>query len=69
MAWRGAQAEVRLPLGADANQRAAVEARISDVAAVSAATAGISGAWLLEGMAVAVEGGGEGTARWWLTAV
>ena len=64
-----AQAEVRLPLGADANRRAAVEARISDVAAVSAATAGISGAWLLEGMAVGVEGGGEGTARWWLTAV
>ena len=72
MAERGAaraQAEVRLPLAADANRRAAVEARISDVAAVSAATAGISGAWLLEGMAVAVEGGGEGMARWWLTAV
>ena len=72
LAERGAaraQAEVRLPLGADANRRAAVEARISDVAAVSAATAGISGAWLLEGMAVGVEGGGEGMARWWLTAV
>ena len=64
-----AQAEVRLPLGAAANRRAAVEARISDVAAVSAATAGISGAWVVEGMAVAVEGGGEGMARWWLTAV
>ena len=64
-----AQAEVSLPLGADANRRAAVEARISDVAAMSAATAGISGAWVVEGMAVTVDDGGEGTAGWWLTAV
>ncbi len=63
------QLEVTLPLAGSANRRAVVEGWISDVVEVRAARQGISGAWLLEGMAVSVGAGGEGEARWWLTGV
>ena len=63
------QLEATLPLAGTANGRAAVEGRISDVVKIQAAAQGIGGAWLLEGMAVSVGAGGEGTARWWLTRV
>ena len=63
------QLEATLPLAGAANARAALEGRISDVAEVRAATQGISGAWLLEGMAVSVGAGGAGEAKWWLTGV
>ncbi len=63
------QLEVSLPLAGTANGRAVVEGRISDVVEVQATARGITGAWLLEGMAVSVGAGGEGMARWWLTAV
>ena len=63
------QLEVTLPLAGAANGRAMVEGRISDVVEVRAASQGIAGAWLLEGMEVNVGAGGEGEARWWLTGV
>lgn len=58
-----------LPLRSAANRRPVVEGRLTDVVSVNAATHGITGAWLIEGMEVNVAGGGEGEARWWLTAV
>ncbi len=63
------QLEVTLPLAGSANRRAVVEGRISDVVEVQARAQGISGAWLLEGMAVSVGAGGEDEVRWWLTGV
>ncbi len=63
------QLELTLPLAATPNRRATVEGRLSDVITVLAKAQGIAGAWLLEGMEVRVAGGGEGEARWWLTAV
>ena len=61
--------EVALPLLDRKNARAAIEAGLSDVVAMEAETQGIAGAWLLEGMEIAVSGGGGGEARWWLTGV
>ena len=66
---RRAQIEASLPLFAGSNARAVVEARLSDVVGLRAAAQGIGGAWLLEGMEIAVGSGGDGTARWWLTEV
>ena len=66
---RRAQAEATLRLEAPANVRAVTEGRISDVVAVEAAEQGIGGAWLLEGMEISAEAGGNGTARWWLAEV
>ena len=59
--------EVTLPLSTEANRRAIVEATISDVMTLQAAAQGIGGAWLVEGMEVRVNGGGDGEGRWWLT--
>ena len=64
-----AQVEASLPLFAASNARAVAEGRLSDVVELRAASQGISGAWLLEGMEVSAGSGGEGAARWWLTAV
>ena len=66
---RHAQVEVALPLLAAQNHRAVVEGRLSDVVEARAASQGITGAWLMEGVEVSVRRGGEGEARWWLTAV
>ncbi len=63
------QLEIALPLLTAGNHRPVVEGRVSDVVEVQASTQGIAGAWLLEGMEVSVSGGGDGKARWWLTAV
>lgn len=63
------QLEITLPLSAPANWPAIVEGRLSDVITVPAGAPGRSTAWLLEGMAVDVAGGGAGEARWWLTGV
>ena len=64
-----AQVEASLPLFAASNARAVAEGRLSDVVELRAASQGISGAWLLEGMEVSAGSGGEGAARWWLTGV
>ena len=72
LAERGTQRphlEVELPLLIAANLPAVVQGSLSDVVEVQAPTQGIAGAWLLEGMEVSVSGGGDGKARWWLTAV
>ena len=72
LAERGTQRphlEVELPLLSAGNHTPMVEGRVSDVVEVQAATQGIAGAWLLEGMEVSVSGGGDGKARWWLTEV
>lgn len=61
--------EATLPLAGGQNHRAVIEAILSDVVVIPAATHGITGAWFLEGMEIAVGGGGVGEARWWLTAV
>ena len=60
--------EVALPLSDRKNARAAIEAGPSDVVAVRAGTQGLTGAWLLEGMEINVDGG-DSEARWWLTGV
>ncbi len=61
--------EVVLPLLSAANHRSVTEGSLSDVVEVQAEALGIAGAWLLEGMALNVRAGGDGEARWWLTAV
>ena len=66
---RHPQIEATLPLSAGPNALAVVEARLSEVVELNAAQQGITGAWLLEGMEIATGPGGDGTARWWLTAV
>ena len=66
---RRAQVEASLPLFAESNAHAVLEARLSDAVELRAGTTGISGAWLLEGMEFDVRPGGEGMARWWLTEV
>lgn len=58
---------VTLPLLAVVNHAAVTEGRLSDVVEVLAATLGIAGACLIEGMEITVNPGGEGQARWWLT--
>ena len=60
--------EVALPLLDRKNARAAIEAGLSDVVAVQAETQGVTGAWLLEGMEINVDGVNR-EARWWLTGV
>ena len=61
--------EVELPLLSAGNHTLMVEGRVSDVVEVQAPTQGIAGAWLLEGMEVSVNSGGDGKARWWLMEV
>ncbi len=63
------QIEVSLPIHGVGSHRAVAEGRLSDVVEVSAAAQGIAGAWLLEGMDVSIQGGGDGNACWWLTGV
>ena len=67
-ATRRTQLEVALALANPVNHPVLVEARLSDVVAAQAATQGITGAWLLEGMEMKVDGG-DGETRWWLTEV
>ena len=49
-----------MPLLSAGNHTLMVEGRVSDVVEMQAATQGIAGAWLLEGMEVSVSGGGDG---------
>ena len=63
------QVEATLPLLAVANHAAVTEGRLTDLIDVQAATHGITGACLLEGVEITVNPAGAGEATWWLTGV